>query len=399
MTESENYARRKLECDLWTAAFFWRISAPASEMNVLAPTQSELAKLRRGEKLNPDLVRQVQALADQLRFFHWELEFPEVFEQGGFDVKLMNPPWERIKLQEEEFFAARDPGIATAPNKAARQKLIEALPKKNPALAREFEDAKHDAEATSKFVRESKRFPLTAVGDVNTYALFAEHARTLLNGNGRAGIILPTGIATDDTTSAFFGDLIEKQNLVSILGFINEEQLFPAVLHNFKFCTIIITGSAVKIEKADFAFLCFNINHARQPERHFRLSRSDFLLLNPNTRTCPIFRSGADAELARKIYQNVPVLINEEEQNNSWDVRFLTMFHMANDSGLFSTRTGVGLLPLYEGKMMYQFDHRFASYESLREQERMHMLPETSLADHQNANYTIKPCYYQQVQN
>jgi Eco57I restriction-modification methylase len=61
----------------------------------------------------------IDELSDRLHFFHRRLEFPEVFERGGFDVMLGNPPWERIKLQEKEFFAARDHDIAAAPNKAA----------------------------------------------------------------------------------------------------------------------------------------------------------------------------------------------------------------------------------------------------------------------------------------
>ena len=70
------------------------------------------------------------------------------------------------------------------------------------------------------------------------------------------------------------------------------------------------------------------------------------------------------------------------------------MFHMANDSGLFKNAPGKGLLPLYEGKMIQQFDHRFASFEALEDEERMHMLPKTSSEVHQDPSYTVRPCYY-----
>ena len=116
---------------------------------------------------------------------------------------LGNPPWERIKLQEKEFFASRSEEIAKAANKAAREKLIKALPQKNPQLAQEWEEAKHDTDAQGKFIRESSRFPLTAVGDINTYAVFAETTRNLISGDGRVGVIVPTGIATDDTCKRF----------------------------------------------------------------------------------------------------------------------------------------------------------------------------------------------------
>jgi hypothetical protein len=131
---------------------------------------------------------------------------------GGFDVVLGNPPWERIKLQEQEFFAARDPEIAEAPNAAARGRLISTLAKAAPgtperALHEAFEAAKRLAEAASVFAHESGRFALTGRGDVNTYALFAEHFANLASARGRAGVIVPTGIATDATTAPFFAAL------------------------------------------------------------------------------------------------------------------------------------------------------------------------------------------------
>jgi hypothetical protein len=348
LTESEKYARQKLEYDVWTAAFFWQIKASDAEMSIVAPTQSELAKLRGGverrfgeSSLHPDLVRGVQALAERLRFFHWELEFPDVMRDDvmrdesrlthhGFDAILSNPPWERIKLQEEEFFAARDPEIATAPNKAARQKLIDALPKKNPALAQEFENAKHDAEATSKFVRASGRFPLTAIGDVNTYALFAEHARTLLNANGRVGIILPTGIATDDTTKTFFGDLIAKQALASLYDFENRETLFPAVDSRMKFCLLTLSGKP--IPRGEFSFFATRVEHLRDERRRFALTAEEIALINPNTRTMPVFRTRADAELTKSIYRRFRVLVNERTGESPWNISIRQgLFHLTND--------------------------------------------------------------------
>ena len=99
------------------------------------------------------LAGSANAMAIRNDFFHWPLEFPVVYESGGFDVVLGNPPWERIKLQEQEFFATRDQEIAGAPNKAARDRLIKGLKETNPELLKEFEEAKHMAEGQSKFVR------------------------------------------------------------------------------------------------------------------------------------------------------------------------------------------------------------------------------------------------------
>jgi hypothetical protein len=180
------------------------------------------------------------------------LEFPEVFENNGFDCVLGNPPWERIKLQEKEFFASKDAEIANAANKAAREKLIKQLPRTNPELLQEFESAKRDADAQSKFIRESARFPLTAVGDINTYAVFAETTRKIISADGRVGIIVPTGIATDDTCKRFFGDLTQKQSLASLYDFENRNKLFAAVDSRMKFSLLVMSNQP--IQQANFSF-------------------------------------------------------------------------------------------------------------------------------------------------
>jgi hypothetical protein len=146
-----------------------------------------------------------------------------------------------------------------------------------------------------------------------------------------------------------------------------------------KFCLLTMCGPAAKQPSADFAFFIRRMEQLRDDWRHFTLSAHDIALLNPNTRTCPIFRSARDAELTKGIYRRVPVLINEgPPEENPWGVGFLRMFDMANDSNLFRTREqlegdewrlegnvfhrdGLLYLPLYEAKMISQYDHRFAS--------------------------------------
>jgi hypothetical protein len=342
-----------------------------------------------------DIVDAANQLAAEKGFFHWALEFPDVFENDGFDCILGNPPWERIKLQEKEFFASRDAEIAKAANKSEREKLIKTLPSRKPDLAREFEAAKHDAEAQSKFIRESNRFPLTAVGDVNTYAVFSETARDLIAGNGRAGIIVPTGIATDDTCKKFFGDLIQTQSLYTLTGFENEAFIFSEVHHAFKFCALGITGKTRKIDATDFIFLCRYFSDIKEQKRHFTLTSKDIALINPNTLTCPIFRTVADAEITKKIYQNIPVLENEKTDENPWGVAFMRMFDMANDSNLFQNSPSSNTVPLYEAKMFYQFDHRYSTYDGATQANlNAGILPQTTPEMKQDFNFAVKPRYW-----
>jgi hypothetical protein len=263
--------------------------------------------------------------------------YPEswVEERGG------NPPWERIKLQEQEFFAARSPEIAGAPNKAARERLIKALHEAEPgtperALHESFFAARRQAEATSEFVRtpgdEGGRFALTGRGDVNTYALFAELFASLARDH--AGVIVPTGIATDATTAPFFAALVGGKRLARLVDFENRAKLFPAVDSRMKFCLLTLGRDELE---AKFAFFLTDPAQLAEPERNFTLSPETIAGLNPNTKTAPVFRSRADAELTAKIYANAPVLIEDNRKDgNVWNLQIQTrLWHMTEDVDWF----------------------------------------------------------------
>lgn len=336
---SPEYRHQKFVADAWCTAFVW--PKQPGELTDAAPTNELWRQLRDGQGKAPALTtKTVEDLAGQYRFFHWHLQFPQVFAKGGFDVVLGNPPWERVKLQEQEFFAPRSEEIAKAVNAAARKKLIAKLPEQNPSLWEEWCAASREAEGLSLLLRESGAHPLTGVGDINTYAIFAERDRSLLSGTGRLGVILPTGIATDATTAPFFRNLVEKGALVSLYDFENRKPLFPAVDSRFKFCLLTLAGADGRIPMADFAFFAHDTADLKREGVRFSLSPEEIKLLNPNTGTCPVFRSRRDAEITLGIYRRVPVLINEsdEENGNPWGIRFMTMFHMSNDSHLFHTR-------------------------------------------------------------
>jgi hypothetical protein len=395
-------------CNLWTAAFFWNYT---EENKQAAPNSERLAKfLSNPAAAYGPMIGKADALSMEHKFFHWPLEFPDVFEQGGFDVMLGNPPWERIKLQQQEFFATRDAAIANAPNAAARNRLINALPQTNAELFKEYESAVHTADSTGKFLRESGRCLLTAVGDINTYSIFSELTSTLVNKKGRTGIIVPTGIATDDSNKAFFGAMVESNRLVSLFDFENREAIFPSVHRSYKFCLLTIAGTNIGKQKSRFGFFLTRVEHLQDDMRIFRLSKEDFLRLNPNTKTCPVFRTRIDAELTTKIYQRVPVLINEETGENPWGVSFMRMFDMSNDSHLFRTRQqleaeGFTLwgnkmkrgnevwLPLYEAKMIWHYDHRFGTYAGV-DSRTSTQTPTPTMEQYQDPYYQILPWYW-----
>jgi hypothetical protein len=413
-------------CDLYVSAFLLPKKKGGSHAGPdgmprrgaeMVPTSGTIWEWFRGVQPFGSLFGSGVAAARNARAFHWPLEFPDVVQGGGFDVALGNPPWERIKLQEQEFFAARRPEIANAPNKAARDKLITALaaaPGGSPErdLSDAFIAAKREAEATSEFVRvggdDGGRFPFTGTGDVNTYALFAEIFSRLVAETGRAGIILPLGIATNETTSPFFAELVKSEFIASLYAFSEIKAWFSGTKDNQSFCLLTLAKS----HEANFAFRIETWHDLEDERRRFSLHPDTIIAINPNTRTAPVFRSRADAELTAKIYANAPVLIDEGkgEKGNPWGVSFQAMFHMSNDSHLFRTaaqlheqgflrtgtdwvREGARFVPLYEAKMLNFYDHRWGYYpEGAVDDTRA--LPRPEPQEKKSPAYEISPRYW-----
>ncbi|MFE2012016.1 Eco57I restriction-modification methylase domain-containing protein [Streptomyces sp. NPDC059491] len=427
------YVRERDLADAWCAAFVWE---KTKEARPPALTLQGLLDLREGgwSKLPEGTKAEVKRLREEYRFFHWHLEFPEVFAVpedadgsavgvdertgwgGGFSCVLGNPPWERVKLQEQEFFATRSEKIATAKNKAARERLIKALATSEEpterALFTNFVEAKRQAEGVSHLLRDSGRFPLAGRGDVNTYAVFAETAALGIALHGRFGLVLPTGIATDATTAPFFSSLVRSARLASFLDFENEAFLLSRdVHHSVRFCLLTVAGREERVREASFAFGTRYMEDL--PSRRFAMPPEEILLVNPNTGTLPVFRSRRDAEITLGIYRRVPVLIREgDPDGNPWGLSFMTMFHMSNDSHLFRTqdelsadgwslkgnvfeRHGQRYLPLYEAKMLHHFDHRLGTYEGQTEaQANMGTLPRLTPEQHDDPGFVPMPRYW-----
>jgi hypothetical protein len=364
--------------------------------------------IRRGNSLIHDKSVHPDAL-------DWHASFPKVFAAGGFDAVIGNPPWERMKVQEREFFSLAAPEIASAVNAADRLKLIAAVESKSPILWQRYTAAQQAAETALAYVRRKEaNFPLTGRGDVNTYMLFAELSRQLVSTTGRVGLLVPSGIATDATTKQFFADLMESKTLTALYDFENRKLIFPDVDGRFKFSVLLMNGRDAPHESAHFVFFAHTIEDLSDRQRQITLSPKDLKLLNPNTRTCPIFRSKRDAELTKQVYRRVPILIDRSRKDggNPWGVRFMTMFHQTNDAEHFITgetlaSTGYKLvgnrwtkasatyLPLYEAKMIQGYDHRAAGVRiEVGNWMRQGQTEDTSLVEHQNPEFVVQPRYW-----
>ena len=368
-------------CNLWLSAF---LSAKTTQTAALVPTSKDLDLLLS----DPDSFEQshaamlqhaAQVCADNL-VLHWPFAFMEVMDQGGFDCVLGNPPWEKFKVEDVKFFAARLPEIALAKTAAIRaQKIADLAASTNEREREVFVDyvkALHQAAAFSTInhlsAADGGRFPLTGVGDTNLFAYFAEHALNIKQDHGSMGLVLPSGIFTDDSTKRFTQTVFADGQVRSIYHFNNTERLFPDVAGNYSFMLVTLQQSHDG-KPADCVFYATDPKQLEDERRHLSFAPSDIELINPNTQTALLVRSEYDLELCRKLYQAAPILIrergNDKPDVNHWNIQTMAMLHMSNDSGYFEVLTQQdavaaerqGYVPLYEGKMIWQFDHRFAS--------------------------------------
>ena len=337
-----------------------------------------------------DLLAQVRALAVREQFFHWWTAFPTVFKTGGgggFDAVIGNPPWDRIKLQEVEWFAERDPKIAMQARASDRKRLIGELQKAGAPVAAQYAEATLRAEANARVLAKAGDFPLLGGGDVNLYSLFVERAQALVEPTGLVALLTPSGIAADKGAAEFFRSISTTGRLGALFDFENKKVFFPDVHASFKFSTIVFGGAQRRFGESRCAFYLHRLEDLDDPARVLALTAEDFALVNPNTGAAPIFRTQRDADITTRIYRANPVLVQRSELNPAtnqrterkvWPVKYVRMFDMTNDSKLFHTRAeletqgfaSAGLnrwrngdaeaVPLYEGKMVQMFDHRAA---------------------------------------
>lgn len=385
-------------CDIYTYAFYKKFSPEDLESVVdetgvrftpyaipytgtVYQALEEIMYLESGGNSRPTppaLLEEARVAAERYRYFHWAVEFPEIFAGGrGFDVICGNPPWDKLQMEDQKWFAGKDEDIAQAPNQATRKRMIDELQKTDQVLYNQYAEECDNITGQGRFIKYSGRFPLTARGKLELSSLFAELALSVTN--EAWGLVLPTGIAVNESNSAFFSKLIEENRLLSLYDFENREKLFD-IHRMFKFCLLTAGKEQDKSRKVTVGFFLTRLDHLQDPRRIYTMKTSDIALVNPITKTSPIFRTSKDVELTKKIYKRYDILVDEESGYNPWSVSSGTMFNMASASNLFrtyeqqskagatlkgntfTTTTGEKYVPLYEGKMIWHYNHHYGTW-------------------------------------
>ncbi|MFJ6568824.1 Eco57I restriction-modification methylase domain-containing protein [Streptomyces sp. NPDC091292] len=432
--EKKEYVHARHIADAWCAAFMWRKTQDAP-----APVTHEVFQDLRdpeGRSASKATHDEIDELRDLYHFFHWHLEFPEVFMvperadagdavdpatgwAGGFSCVVGNPPWDKVDFEDKKYFSVVEPSIAAIAGTARRTRIAEWEAENeeagNPEAGRRYRTARRMVKSTFLFAGGSGAFPLCAKGltakgvnSLQTDQLFAERFATIAAPRSRFGCILPTAIATGAGAQYLFSDFTRRGAVAALYDFENRKPLFVGVDSRYKFCLLSLVGRDLREPAARFAFFLEDPADLDDADRVFALSPEEIALINPNTGTLPIFRTRRDADLTAAIYRRIPVLWNETEKGgNPWGVAFKRLFDMTDDSDLFRTREeldgegwelsgnvfmrdGKRMLPLYEGKMAHHFDHRWNSYYGTGNEDRRRL----SLVEKQDAVGVAMPRYW-----
>lgn len=367
---SESYSTLKAAMDLWCACWFW----PADQLEH-APLPTTFID---AEKETLEVAKRI---ALDKKFFHWELEFPDVFSLSGagFDAILGNPPWDIAKPNSKEFFSNMDPLYRAYGKQEAVQ--FQKSYFADATIENEWIDYNADFRAQSNYMshvaspygdpeegdKNQNRFSIkrgkanialhtrwrTAraknVGfsdpmhpfrhqgsaDINLYKLFLELAHALLRRGGRLGFIVPSGLYSDHGTGALRELFLDKCSWEWIFGFENREGIFE-IHRSFKFNPVIIEKGS-RTESIKTAFMRRKLEDWEQGEAFYTSYwRDQVIRLSPKSKAVLEIQSDRDLEILEKIYFN-SVLLGDDGPDG-WGIRYNREFDMTNDSKLFPPR-------------------------------------------------------------
>lgn len=348
-----------------------------------------------------------RALIGEERFLNWQISFPGVWDnwaakgrEGGFDAVVGNPPWDRIKLQQVEWFAARRPEIAAQSRASDRKAMVEQLIESGDPLAEDFQIAERRANDTLRMARfssgkairdantgrrvpaPSDHYPLLSGGDINLYSLFVERAHALVKSDGIVGLLVPIGVGADKTSASYISSVTENRQLKAFIAFENKRKWLFKDVHSEDQPSVLIVANCGR-QYANFRYAVkLHAMPNDQIDPTVMMDAATLSAVNPNTGTLPIFRTAEDARIVSKAYTHTNVFVRKSGQGDicDWETSYSTMFHMTNDSKLFRTKKeleeeegawAIGhqryqsatgeWFPLYEGKSVQIYNHRYAS--------------------------------------
>ena len=299
-------------------------------------------------------LRQIEAYAAKYRFFHYEVAFPEAFAGGkkGFDIIVGNPPWDKTKFADTDFFPQYHSNYRSLKNneKAAVQKRL--LDSAHVDAA--YKTAQREMEVINNYCKEA--FPLNkGAGDGNLFRFFVERNLGLIAAGGSLNYVLPSALMFEDGSMALRRHIFEYCQMPFFYSFENNKGIFQDVHRSYKFALMQIVNSApgnMLEEVIDTAFYVLDPSELDNASRRIAYPLATLKALSPNQWALMELRDGDDLPLLQKCYSAYAAL------SPQW-LDFRRELDMTNDKDLFIEKSTPDLLPLFEGKMIWQYSHAF----------------------------------------
>lgn len=328
-----------LAADIFTAAFLTSQTLEDGEhqLTELAararfPSTSALVSVLEGTMTaDHTVVQQARRACNEARVLHWSITFPDIFSRGGFDVALGNPPWEQLEIAED------------------------------------WTEAQHENAAKAQsFMTSSGRYPLSGAGRKNLYALFTETVLQILCPSGRAGLVVPTGIVTDQPSEELCRAIVTERRIVSLFDFENQGRHFQAVHRQQRFALLTVVAAGQGPLEPTFGFDLDAVSDITQGQRSWRMAAIDIARMSPARFSVPMFRESDDAALCATFYRG-GVTIKELKESALWIGSGL-LFNADEKakklrrhiSSIDKETTGEAWVRVYEGTYFNAFDHRYA---------------------------------------
>ena len=326
-------------------------------------------------------------LKQLIRPFSWHLSFPEIFSldlgsqtvSGGFDVVLSNPPWGKIRPIQKEFYTQIDSAISELQGSALRD-YISTLEENRETLygGKSWSDYESHVKSYSSALRSNPFFSCQTQleggrrlrGDQDLYKYFVELAFRLISTTGRLGLLIPAGFNQSEGATGIRRLLLENGTIESLSVFENKKKLFP--IHGmFRFQLMTFQrGRRCGISNVVFRLETIDQLKILPSSRIVSFSKKFLEKSSQGRMTIPEISTKAECRIFEKLHEGVPLL--GEKLPGCWNIRFVREIDMTKYSGTFLDSQQVlklptnddNLLPVYEGRMVHQFNNSAKQYVS-----------------------------------